>query len=114
MTDAAGNQVSPLLPGTGYCDAARVEIKVLHARIFSFDGFRENRKRFIDLVQQNPMFAAQIRAPLYEDKVVDFLFSTADITERKATREQLEADLESEEGHIHGPGCGHVQAQGML
>jgi trigger factor len=53
------------------------------------------------------MAAAQLRAPLYEDKVVDFLFSKAEVTERKATRAQLEADLESEEGHVHGPGCGH-------
>jgi trigger factor len=67
----------------------------------------KDRERFLELVQQEPMFAAQLRAPLYEDKVVDFLFSKADITERKATREQLEADLESEEGHVHGPGCGH-------
>jgi trigger factor len=70
----------------------------------------EDQKRFLQLVQENPMFAAQIRAPLYEDKVVDFLFSKAHITDRKATREQLEADLESEEGHVHGPGCGHDHA----
>ena len=56
------------------------------------------------------MAAAQLRAPLYEDKVVDFLFSTADVSERTATREQIEADLESEEGHVHGPGCGHDHA----
>jgi trigger factor len=67
----------------------------------------QDRDRFLQLVQQEPMFAAQLRAPLYEDKVVDFLFSKADITDRTATREQLEADLESEEGHVHGPGCGH-------
>jgi trigger factor len=67
----------------------------------------KERERFLQLVQQEPMFAAQLRAPLYEDKVVDFLFGKADITDRKATREQLEADLESEEGHVHGPGCGH-------
>jgi trigger factor len=67
----------------------------------------EERERFIQLVQQEPMFAAQLRAPLFEDKVVDFLFSKADIADRKATRAQLEADLESEEGHVHGPGCGH-------
>ena len=67
----------------------------------------KDRERFLELVQQEPMFAAQLRAPLYEDKVVDFLFSKADISDRKATREQLEADLESEEGHVHGPGCGH-------
>ena len=70
----------------------------------------QDRQRFLELVQREPMFAAQIRAPLYEDKVVDFLFSKADVTDRKATREQLEADLESEEGHVHGPGCGHDHA----
>jgi trigger factor len=67
----------------------------------------QDRERFLQLVQQEPMFAAQLRAPLYEDKVVDFLFSTAEISEREATRAELEADLESEEGHVHGPGCGH-------
>ena len=67
----------------------------------------KDRERFLQLVQQEPMFAAQLRAPLYEDKVVDFLFGKSEITDRKASREQLEADLESEEGHVHGPGCGH-------
>jgi trigger factor len=70
----------------------------------------EDRNRFLQLVENEPMFAAQIRAPLYEDKVVDYLFSTAKVTERKATRAELEADLESEEGHVHGPGCGHDHA----
>jgi trigger factor len=67
----------------------------------------KDRDRFIQYVQQEPSAAAQLRAPLYEDKVVDFLFSKAEITDRTATREELEADLESEEGHVHGPGCGH-------
>ena len=67
----------------------------------------KDRERFLQYIQQEPMAAAQLRAPLFEDKVVDFLFSRADITDRTATREQLEADLESEEGHVHGPGCGH-------
>jgi trigger factor len=71
----------------------------------------KDRETFLKYVQQEPMFAAQLRAPLYEDKVVDFLFSKADVTERKATRAQLEADLESEEGHVHGPGCGHDHVQ---
>ena len=70
-----------------------------------------DRDRFIQYVQQEPMAAAQLRAPLYEDKVVDFLFSKAEVTERASTREQLEADLESEEGHVHGPGCGHDHAE---
>src|SRR4051794_30605324 len=67
----------------------------------------EEQKRFVELVQKEPMFAAQLRAPLYEDKVVDFLFGRAEVSDRTATRAELEADLESEEGHVHGPGCGH-------
>src|SRR4030095_9174697 len=66
-----------------------------------------DREKFIQYVQNDPMAAAQLRAPLYEDKVVDFLFSKAEISERASNRAELEADLESEEGHVHGPGCGH-------
>jgi trigger factor len=70
----------------------------------------KDRERFIEYVRREPMAAAQLRAPLYEDKVVDFLFSKAEISERTATRAELEADLEAEEGHVHGPGCGHDHA----
>jgi len=70
----------------------------------------KDRENFVRYIQQEPMAAAQLRAPLYEDKVVDFLFSKAEVSDRTATREQLEADLESEEGHVHGPGCGHDHA----
>lgn len=66
-----------------------------------------DRERFVQYIQQEPMAAAQLRAPLYEDKVVDFLFTKAEITDRAATRAEIEADLEAEEGHVHGPGCGH-------
>jgi trigger factor len=87
-------------------DVSEQEMRNLIAQAASqYQG--KDRERFLQLVQQEPMFAAQLRAPLYEDKVVDFLFGKSDITDRKATREQLEADLESEEGHVHGPGCGH-------
>jgi trigger factor len=67
----------------------------------------EDRQRFIQYVQQEPMAAAQLRAPLYEDKVVDWLFEKAEISDREVTREDLEAAIESEDGHVHGPGCGH-------
>jgi trigger factor len=61
----------------------------------------------MDYVRQEPMAAAQLRAPLYEDKVVDYIFSKAEITDRAVTREELEASIEAEDGHVHGPGCGH-------
>ena len=57
----------------------------------------EDRERFMQFIQNDPMAAAQLRAPLYEDKVVDFLFDKAEITDREVTREELEAAIEAEE-----------------
>ena len=62
----------------------------------------EDRQRFIQYVQQEPMAAAQLRAPLYEDKVVDFLFGKAEVSDREVTREELEAAIESEDGFATG------------
>jgi len=71
----------------------------------------EDRQRFVEYVRSEPMAAAQLRAPLFEDKVVDLLFARAEVSDRKVTREALEAEIEStdtgEGGHVHGPGCGH-------
>ncbi|MFN3944494.1 MAG: trigger factor [Allosphingosinicella sp.] len=74
----------------------------------------EDRQRFVQYVQQEPMAAAQLRAPLFEDKVVDFLFSKADISERTVSRDELQSAIEAEEGHVHGPDCdhGHSHAHG--
>jgi trigger factor len=58
----------------------------------------QDRQRFIDYVRSEPLAAAQLRAPLYEDKVVDFLFDKAEVTEREVTREELQAAIEAEEG----------------
>ena len=78
----------------------------------------EERQRFAEYIQSDPMAAAQLRAPLYEDKVVDFLFAKAEVTEREVTREALQEAIESEEGvsvgggHVHGPDCGHDHGDG--
>ena len=61
--------------------------------------------------QETPMAAAQLRAPLYEDKVVDFLLGKAEVTERNVTRDELQAEIESDDetpgAHVHGPDCDH-------
>ena len=68
------------------------------------------QQQVVKYFQDTPMAAAQLRAPLYEDKVVDFLLSKAAVTERTVTREQLVAEIESDDetpAHVHGPDCGH-------
>jgi trigger factor len=67
----------------------------------------EDRQRFAEYINNEPMAAAQLRAPLFEDKVVDHLFATAEMSERRVSRAELEAAIEAEDGHVHGPGCGH-------
>ncbi|MEM9086936.1 MAG: trigger factor, partial [Pseudomonadota bacterium] len=57
----------------------------------------EDRERFVQYIQSEPMAAAQLRAPLYEDKVVDFLFDKAEVTEREVTAEELQAAIEAED-----------------
>lgn len=58
---------------------------------------QEDRQRFVEYLQQDPLAAAQLRAPLYEDKVVDFLFDKAEVTERNVTKDELQAAIEAEE-----------------
>ncbi|MDE2303795.1 MAG: trigger factor [Sphingomonadales bacterium] len=70
----------------------------------------EDRQRFADYIAQDAMAAAQLRAPMYEEKVVDFLFGKAEVTTREVTAEELQAAIEAEDGaigHVHGPDCDH-------
>lgn len=57
----------------------------------------DQREKFVEYIRKEPMAQAQLRAPLYEEKVVDFLFDKAEVTEREVTREELEAAIEAEE-----------------
>ncbi len=69
-----------------------------------------DRERFVQYIRSEPMAAAQLRAPLFEDKVVDFLFGKAEISDRTVARAELEHEIEAEEGHVHGPDCAHGHA----
>ena len=42
-----------------------------------------------DMLRQNPNSANQIRAPLFEQKVVDLLFGVAEVTEKPVSKEEL-------------------------
>ncbi len=71
----------------------------------------EDRQRFIEYVQSEPIVAAQLRAPLYEDKVVDFLFDKAEITEREVTVEELQAAIEADDGAEAAPAAKKAPAK---
>jgi trigger factor len=47
--------------------------------------------------QKTPEALAELRAPIFEEKVVDYIVELADVTEKTVTREELFADAESDE-----------------
>jgi trigger factor len=49
-------------------------------------------KEVWDYYRNNANALAQLRAPIYEDKVVDFILELANVTEKKVTREDLYKD----------------------
>ena len=46
-------------------------------------------RQVLDFYRQNPNAAAQMRAPIYEEKVCDLIFDTAKVTDSKITKEEL-------------------------
>ena len=46
-------------------------------------------RQVLDFYRQNPNAAAQMRAPIYEEKVCDLIFSTAEVTDTPITKDEL-------------------------
>jgi trigger factor len=42
-----------------------------------------------DFYQNNPNALASLRAPIFEDKVVDFLLELAEVSQKTVSREEL-------------------------
>lgn len=46
-------------------------------------------RQVLDFYRQNPNAAAQMRAPIYEEKVCDLIFDTAEVTDAPISKEEL-------------------------
>ena len=51
--------------------------------------YQGQEQQVFDAIRQNPQVQAQIRAPLYEDKVVDSIFESAKVTDKKVSKDEL-------------------------
>lgn len=54
-------------------------------------------KQVMDYFREHPDAVAGLRAPIYEDKVVDFIMSKADVKDKKVSKEELTKVDEDEE-----------------
>ncbi len=51
-------------------------------------------RQFFEFVQQNPQVQQQMRAPIFENKVIDYIAELADVTDKEVSKEELEKALE--------------------
>jgi trigger factor len=56
-------------------------------------------REIYDFFRKNPQAAAQLRAPIYEEKVVDLILSNAQVTDLPTSKEALFAEDEMPEGY---------------
>ena len=52
-------------------------------------------RAFFDFVQKNPQMQQQLRAPIFEDKVVDHIVSGAQVTEKEVGKDDLQKAIEA-------------------
>jgi trigger factor len=52
-------------------------------------------RQFFEFVQKNPQALQQIRAPLFEEKVVDYILELARITDRSVSKDELQKAIEA-------------------
>ncbi len=51
-------------------------------------------RQFFEFVQQNQQMQQQMRAPIFEDKVVDHVVEQAKVTEKEISKEELQKAVE--------------------
>jgi trigger factor len=72
--------------------------RALLERIRQFPG---QERKVYDYYRQNPRLLAELRAPLFEDKVIDFIAELAKVSDKPVSAEELYANAEDEPGHAH-------------
>ncbi|MEK7265530.1 MAG: trigger factor [Pseudomonadota bacterium] len=67
------------------------------AQYYAMQGQKVTPQDVLKFYQQNPQAIAQIRAPLFEERVVDFILEKADVTDKKVSKEDLMKDPDGED-----------------
>jgi trigger factor len=90
-----------ILSDIGQKNELKVEQHELnHAIMDQARRYPGQEQKVLDFFRNNPSALEQLRAPLYEDKVVDFILQMANVSEQKVTPEELMAD--PDEGEAAG------------
>ncbi len=72
--------------------------RALLERVRQFPG---QERKVYDYYRSNPQLLAELRAPIFEDKVVDYILELAKVTETPVSPEELYADPDEDHDHAH-------------
>ncbi len=78
-----------------------IEVKqdeITRAMVEQARRFPGQERQVMEYFQKNPDAANSLRAPIFEDKVVDFILEMADVTDKPVTREELQKEAEGVAG----------------
>lgn len=67
--------------------------RALYEKVRQFPG---QEKQVFDFYRNNPTALASLQAPIYEEKVVDYILELAKVTDKTVTKDELMADDEDE------------------
>ncbi len=59
--------------------------------------FPGQERRVFEFYQKNPDAMQQVRAPIFEDKVIDFILDKAEVTEKEVDRDELFSDPDEDD-----------------
>ena len=71
------------------------EPEMQRAVIMQARQYPGQERQFIEFIQKNPQALQQLRAPIFEEKVVDHILDQAQITETSVTKDELEKAVEA-------------------
>ncbi len=84
-----------LLAAVGEKSEIRVnEQEIQQAVMTQARNYPGQEKEFFEFVQKNQQMQQQISAPIFEDKVVDYIFELAEVKDKKVSKKQLEEAVE--------------------
>jgi trigger factor len=74
--------------------------RALYAHVRQFPG---QEQQVLDHYKNNPTAIQELRAPIFEDKTIDYILEFADVTDKTVSKEELLADDDEDDlaGHDH-------------
>ena len=76
-------------------DVTVTDAEMTQAVLTAARQYPGQERQFFEFVQKNPQMQQQLRAPIFEDKVIDHIVGQAKVTEKEVSKEKLEKAVEA-------------------